>query len=285
MQTLVFSEGTRFEDLVAQQLQDARRPRWAPDVPALHCPCVFDSETWTTKRMAAPKGYTVDVNGYKQTTQTYTVLPGGTKGETLRFRLPAGNKVELTDNHTHLGPKSVQVKKVGEDLHLAFPGSSLRSPDVIIEDFYPRGGKPGALVGRSAGGKAYDYAGVSGSAGLEQAGVTASLAGKPVSEWGEANAAIEPVSGRSRSGPGQTLGDLPSGGSRRERDPRPSSALCRARTASSAAATADEGGYTLGTSGLGAGRRRARGPGGGWRRRRWWMAAATPRPPTSATGR
>lgn len=182
----------------------------------------------------AKRGYTVDVNGNKQTTQTYVVFPGGTKGEILRFRMPAGTKIELNDNDTGRAAKGLRFKRSGEDLMLALPGSTLANPDVIIEGFYARGGKGAELIGRGPDGKTYAYAGVE-TAGLQGRETGTQIAGKPVSPWGSPDASLEGVSVSDAAHHGAGTGTT-------ELAPASKSALATPATEAAPAAAAEEGG-------------------------------------------
>ena len=139
--------------------------------------------------MAATR-YTIDVNGNKEVIQTYNAFGGdGAKGDTLRFKLPKGAKVELFDNQANTAPKAFKVRKVGEDLHLAFQGSDIAKPDVVIEGYFPKGGEAAQLVGRGAKGEYFAYT----VSNADNAVLAPSLGKTAVSPWGAVTTPVEPV--------------------------------------------------------------------------------------------
>jgi VCBS repeat-containing protein len=81
---------------------------------------------------------------------------GGARGGALRVQLPPSARVELIEDASRTGPKKIQIKRVGKDLHVAFEGSDVAQPDVILENYYREDGSQ-RLVGRDAGGALHEY--------------------------------------------------------------------------------------------------------------------------------
>ena len=114
----------------------------------------------------------------------------GAKGEGLRFRLTRGAKVELTDDDARNGPQGIKVRRIGDDLHIALPGSDVAKPDVIIQDFY-KNNEGNQLIGRGADGQYHPYAVDKISTNLPCH--TGNDRPQSISPWGKVTEAVAPV--------------------------------------------------------------------------------------------
>lgn len=111
----------------------------------------------------SPPRYSVDVNGSRETIDTYGLRPGdGARGEGVKFRIPKGAKLELFDTQTRHAPNDVVVKKVGKDLHIAFPGSKIEAPDAIVQDYFEGNNASDRLIGKGTDGAYHPYVAASG---------------------------------------------------------------------------------------------------------------------------
>ncbi|HPR46207.1 MAG TPA: hypothetical protein PLZ13_17985, partial [Ottowia sp.] len=99
----------------------------------------------------------IKVNDAAKTVAQYHVEAGdGAKGKALRIEAQKHVRYELIDEQTEHAPENIATKRVGNDLHVAFEGSDIGQPDVVIKDYY---GDPGAamVIGRAENGFYYSY--------------------------------------------------------------------------------------------------------------------------------
>ena len=92
------------------------------------------------------------VNDAAKTLARYHVEAGdGAKGKALRIEAQKNVRYELVDEQTQFAPENIATKRAGNDLHIAFEGSDIAQPDVVIKDYY---GDPGAtmIMGRAENG-------------------------------------------------------------------------------------------------------------------------------------
>ncbi|MDU6708289.1 MAG: hypothetical protein E6452_09845, partial [Haemophilus parainfluenzae] len=73
-------------------------------------------------------------------------------------RVQAQNDVnyQLIDQNTGYAPENITTKRVGNDLQIAFEGSDIEQPDLIIEDYYDQDNS-NLLVGTHENGNLYPY--------------------------------------------------------------------------------------------------------------------------------
>ena len=72
-----------------------------------------------------------------QTQQQKTVQAGsGLHGQALVVKATADTRYQLTDIVTQTSPAKLQVKRVGNDLHLALPGGDVQAPDIVLQDYF-----------------------------------------------------------------------------------------------------------------------------------------------------
>ena len=72
-----------------------------------------------------------------QTQQQKTVQAGsGLHGQALVVKATADTRYQLTDIVSQTSPAKLQVKRVGNDLHLALPGGDVQAPDIVLQDYF-----------------------------------------------------------------------------------------------------------------------------------------------------
>lgn len=77
----------------------------------------------------------------KEIAQKLNILGGqngaGAQGNPVIVQAQAGAKYQLAlENENGLAPENIGVKRMGDDLHIAFEGGDIDAPDLIIEDYY-----------------------------------------------------------------------------------------------------------------------------------------------------
>jgi large repetitive protein len=138
------------------------------------------------------KTYTLQLVGTAAKNDAIEVTSGlGARGQTLHVQAPPGSRVQLTDLQTQFAPDNIRIKRVGKSLHLAFEGSDIAQPDVIIDNWYDDNAEA-RLIGQAEDGRLYEY----------------------IPETGEAaeyvsNLPQQFASGQILGGPGITLAALP----------------------------------------------------------------------------
>ncbi|MDO5693400.1 MAG: Ig-like domain-containing protein, partial [Pseudomonadota bacterium] len=99
----------------------------------------------------------IKVNDVSKTLARFEVEAGdGAKGKGLRLQAQKQVRYELINEETSFAPENIATKRVGNDLHIAFEGSDIAQPDVVIQDYY---GDPGAasIIGQAENGLYYNY--------------------------------------------------------------------------------------------------------------------------------
>ena len=104
------------------------------------------------------KNITLNINNSKSTIETMQFKTAG--GQALR--IPAQNKVnyQFIDDATGFGPENIMTKRVGDNLEIAFEGTDISNPDLIIEGYYAdaAAAESGSiLVGQHENGSMYPY--------------------------------------------------------------------------------------------------------------------------------
>ena len=104
------------------------------------------------------KNITLKINNAKETVETVNFQTAS--GEVLR--IPAQSKVnyQLIDEATQFGPENIMTKRVGDNLEIAFEGTNVSNPDLIIEGYYSAetdAAKSSLLVGQHENGGMYPY--------------------------------------------------------------------------------------------------------------------------------
>ena len=79
------------------------------------------------------KNITLNINNAKSTVETMQFKTAS--GQALR--IPAQNKVnyQFIDDATGFGPENIMTKRVGDNLEIAFEGTDISNPDLIIEGY------------------------------------------------------------------------------------------------------------------------------------------------------
>ena len=104
------------------------------------------------------KNITLNINNAKSTVETMQFKTAS--GQALR--IPAQNKVnyQFIDDATGFGPENIMTKRVGDNLEIAFEGTDISNPDLIIEGYYAdaAAAESGSiLVGQHENGSMYPY--------------------------------------------------------------------------------------------------------------------------------
>ena len=104
------------------------------------------------------KNITLNINNSKSTIETMQFKTAS--GQALR--IPAQNKVnyQFIDDATGFGPENIMTKRVGDNLEIAFEGTDISNPDLIIEGYYAdaAAAESGSiLVGQHENGSMYPY--------------------------------------------------------------------------------------------------------------------------------
>ena len=104
------------------------------------------------------KNITLNINNAKSTIETMQFKTAS--GQALR--IPAQNKVnyQFIDDATGFGPENIMTKRVGDNLEIAFEGTDISNPDLIIEGYYAdaAAAESGSiLVGQHENGSMYPY--------------------------------------------------------------------------------------------------------------------------------
>jgi von willebrand factor (fragment) len=104
------------------------------------------------------KNITLNINNSKSTIETMQFKTAS--GQALR--IPAQNKVnyQFIDDATGFGPENIMTKRVDDNLEIAFEGTDISNPDLIIEGYYAdaAAAESGSiLVGQHENGSMYPY--------------------------------------------------------------------------------------------------------------------------------
>ncbi|QTD45400.1 beta strand repeat-containing protein [Ottowia testudinis] len=99
----------------------------------------------------------IKINDSVKTVARYQVEAGdGAQGKGLRITAQKHVRYELIDDQTQYAPENIATKRVGDDLHIAFEGSDIGQPDVVIQGYYRDPGTA-TLIGRAENGLYYHY--------------------------------------------------------------------------------------------------------------------------------
>jgi large repetitive protein len=93
---------------------------------------------------AAPTRHGVPVNAGKQ-------------GATVRVKVPLRGRAELIEDARNAAPDNIRIKRSGKDLHVAFEGSDINKPDLVLEGYYEQDTGDLRLVGRDDAGAYHEY--------------------------------------------------------------------------------------------------------------------------------
>ncbi|MBV7388447.1 hypothetical protein KRX11_07305 [Pasteurellaceae bacterium TAE3-ERU1] len=83
------------------------------------------------------KQITLNINNAKETLDTVKIAVHSGKAVIVKAQ-PHVN-YHLTDEDTQFGPENIMIQRDGDDLKVAFEGSTIDQPDLIIEGYYADG--------------------------------------------------------------------------------------------------------------------------------------------------
>ena len=96
------------------------------------------------------KNISIKVNSGKQTIETIKL---NTASDKLVIKAQAHVNYELVDEATQYAPETIDTKRVGNDLHIAFEGTDInQETDLVIEGYYENNNTE-LLIGMAENGK------------------------------------------------------------------------------------------------------------------------------------
>ena len=108
------------------------------------------------------KNITLNINNAKSTVESVQLKTG--QGAPVRIAARANVNYQMIEEATQVGPENIMTKRAGQNLEIAFEGSSIENPDLIIENYYAADGKIGysdgasnLLIGEHENGNLYPY--------------------------------------------------------------------------------------------------------------------------------
>ncbi|MFA7028043.1 MAG: hypothetical protein WC163_08700 [Sulfurovum sp.] len=100
-------------------------------------------------RIITPEG-TIETHSVK----THAAYPA-LAGKAVHIKAHSNVNYELIEKTGGYAPENIVVKRVGKDLHIAFEGSDIDDPDLIIEAYYDESEE--SVVGQAENGLYYEY--------------------------------------------------------------------------------------------------------------------------------
>ena len=104
------------------------------------------------------KNITLKINNAKETVETVKFQTAS--GEVLRIPAQSEVNYQFIDEATQFGPENIMTKRMGDNLEIAFEGSDISNPDLILEGYYSEAtdaSKSSLLVGQHENGATYPY--------------------------------------------------------------------------------------------------------------------------------
>ena len=104
------------------------------------------------------KNITLKINNAKETVETVKFQTAS--GEVLRIPAQSEVNYQFIDEATQFGPENIMTKRVGDNLEIAFEGSDISNPDLILEGYYSEAtdaSKSSLLIGQHENGATYPY--------------------------------------------------------------------------------------------------------------------------------
>ena len=104
------------------------------------------------------KNITLNINNAKETLESVKFQTAS--GQALRIPAQADVNYQLIDDLTQFGPENIMTKRVGDNLVVAFEGSTIDNPDLILEGYYADAtgaSKSSLLIGQHENGNVYPY--------------------------------------------------------------------------------------------------------------------------------
>ena len=80
------------------------------------------------------KNITLKINNAKETVETVKFQTAS--GEVLRIPAQSEVNYQFIDEATQFGPENIMTKRVGDNLEIAFEGSDISNPDLILEGYW-----------------------------------------------------------------------------------------------------------------------------------------------------
>ena len=102
------------------------------------------------------KNITLNINNAKETLESVKFQTAS--GQALRIPAQADVNYQLIDDLTQFGPENIMTKRVGDNLVVAFEGSTIDNPDLILEGYYADAtgaSKSSLLIGQHENGNVY----------------------------------------------------------------------------------------------------------------------------------
>lgn len=101
----------------------------------------------------------IHINTSEKTIETHTVKTHAAypalAGKGVHIKAHSNVKYVFTEKSNGYAPENMAVKRVGKDLHIAFEGSDIDDPDLIIEGYYDESDE--SIVGQAENGLYYEY--------------------------------------------------------------------------------------------------------------------------------
>lgn len=101
----------------------------------------------------------IRINTPEGTIETHTVKTHAAyptlAGKAVHIKAHSNVNYELIEKIGGYAPENIVVKRAGKDLHIAFEGSDIDDPDVIIESYYDESEE--SIVGQAENGLYYEY--------------------------------------------------------------------------------------------------------------------------------
>ncbi|MCS4533131.1 Ig-like domain-containing protein, partial [Neisseria montereyensis] len=104
------------------------------------------------------RNITLNINNAKQTIETVKFQTAS--GEVLRIPAQADVNYQFVEDLTQFAPENIMTKRVGDDLTIAFEGTDIENPDLILEGYYSNetgASKSSLLIGQHENGNIYPY--------------------------------------------------------------------------------------------------------------------------------
>ncbi|MCF6207667.1 MAG: Ig-like domain-containing protein, partial [Sulfurovum sp.] len=76
-------------------------------------------------------------------------------GNPIHIKAQTHTNYELIEKNSGYAPENIATKRVGDDLYIAFEGSDINTPDIIIDDYYNHLGD--LIIGKAEDGFYYNY--------------------------------------------------------------------------------------------------------------------------------
>lgn len=83
----------------------------------------------------------IHVNSAEKNIANYAVKPHGSNGKAVHINAHSNVNYELIEKSSGYAPENIATKRVGKDLHIAFEGTDINHPDVIIDGYYEQSGE------------------------------------------------------------------------------------------------------------------------------------------------